>query len=93
MDVKGPSEVAALRAADDLHIEWVEDEAVVLHPGSGELHYLNPPAALFLALILEHGVPGATAELERRFPDADTLPTDLAFMVEDMLGRGLLVRD
>lgn len=80
-----------MRPADGVHVEWVEDEAVVLHPETGELHYLNPQAALILALIEEEGYEAALVSLKKRFPDASTLDDDVAAAVDDMVSRGILV--
>ena len=45
--------IVSMRPADGKHVEWIDDEAVVLDPSTEELHYLNGPAALVYALILE----------------------------------------
>lgn len=78
-----------MEAAPGVHVEWVAGEAVVLDRASGDLHYLNPPAALAWALIQEHGYDRGIAELRRRYPEA---PGDeLHGLIQEMLERGLLV--
>lgn len=51
------------------HVEWVEDEAVILDTRMHELHYLNAAAAYVYALILEHGFDAAMADLRSRFEE------------------------
>lgn len=75
-----------------MHIEWVDDEAVVLNPDTGQIHYLNAQAALVYALILEHGYEGAMQELNRTF-EAEQVSSDVADLAEDMVARGILVDD
>lgn len=77
-----------MKRAQGMHIEWVGDEAVVLEEASGQLHYLNPPAALLLALIEEHGYEGAVASLSERFGD---ISSDIEAITADMLDKGILV--
>ena len=55
--------IVSMRPADGKHVEWIDDEAVVLDPSTEELHYLNAPAALLYALILEHGFDRGLEEL------------------------------
>jgi hypothetical protein len=81
-----------MRAAPGFHVEWVDDEAVVLDTQSGLLHYLNAPAALVYALILEHGFEEAIARVGSLNTGAG--PPDrneLTQLVEDMKERGLLI--
>ena len=78
-----------MEAAEGVHVEWVGGEAVVLDRDTGDLHYLNPPAALAWALIQEHGFEGGVEELRRTYPDAPG--EDLDGLIEDMIERGLLV--
>jgi hypothetical protein len=80
-----------LRAADGMHVEWVEGEAVVLDPQSGELHYLNESAALVFALIQESGFSSALAELKERFADTPNFEAELDSVIADMVAKGLLV--
>jgi hypothetical protein len=82
-----------MRAVDGIHVEWVEDEAVVLDPSSGHLHYLNPPAAVFLALVLEHGYDEALSEYHRTYSQEPNFDEELARMIEQMKEGGLLVDD
>ena len=86
-----PSYTAAMKLAEGKHVEWVGDEAVVLDKASGDLHYLNPPAALVYALIQEHGYDAGLAELRRLHGGSPTLDEDLPGLLEDMVARGLLV--
>lgn len=69
-------------------MEWVGDEAVVLEQASGQLHYLNPPAALLLALIEEEGYDSAVESLTERFGD---ISKDIEGITADMLAKGILV--
>ena len=64
-------------------------EAVVLNRGTGDLHYLNPPAALAWALIQEHGYERGMAELRRMNPDAHS--DELNGLIREMIERGLLL--
>jgi hypothetical protein len=82
-----------VRAPLELHVEWVDEEAVVLHPETGELHYLNPSAALVYALIQEFGYERGLEELIRSHPDAASDQEGLQRLIADMLERGLLVND
>lgn len=79
-----------VRPASDMHIEWVDDEAVVLDPDTGQIHYLNAQAALVYALILEHGYEKALIELNKAF-GLDEVGDDLATLTADMISRGLLI--
>ena len=85
-----PSSIRSIRPAAGMHVEWVDEEAVVLEPETGKIHYLNPPAARLYALILEHGYEKAMRELSISFgtqPPPDELEATIRYMVE----RGLLV--
>lgn len=73
-----------------MHVEWVDDEAVVLNPDTGQIHYLNPPAALVYALILEHGYEDAMQELNGIL-GSDRVSRDVADLTQDMVARGILV--
>ncbi len=79
-----------MKPAPDMHVEWVDDEAVVLNPETGQIHYLNAPAALMYALILEHGYEGALAELQGTF-GPERVGGDIPALTEDMVTRGLLI--
>lgn len=81
--------IREIRATDGLHVEWVQDEAVVLDPASGELHYLNPAAAVVYALILEHGYARAVAEVAT-MADAVELRKALPELIDQMIEKGLL---
>jgi hypothetical protein len=82
-----------MKVADSMYVEWVEGEAVVLNRTSGELHYLNGPAALVFALIQEHGYEGAMRELFERFGTADGMKEELDGLIKDMLEKEILVDD
>lgn len=77
-----------MKRASDLYIEWVGEEAVVLEQSTGQLHYLNPPAALLLALIEEEGFEKAVASLTGRFGD---ISSDIEAITADMVAKGILV--
>jgi hypothetical protein len=81
-----------MRPAQDLHVEWVEDEAVILDIGTGHLHYLNASAALGFALILEHGIEGAASELKSNHgTDPGLVEEEFSKLVADLIEKGLLV--
>ena len=79
-----------MRAAEGVHIEWVEQEAVILHPETERLHYLNPTSALFYALIQESGFDEAVAEMRRRFPEVPDLAQHLKALTDLFVEEGLL---
>ena len=78
-----------MQASQDLYVEWMEDEAVVLNRTSGEIHYLNPPAAYFFALALEDGVDGALETI--RAAEPPPREDEIEALIADMVERGLLV--
>ena len=81
-----------MRARDDVHVEWVDNEAVVLDPESSELHYLNTPAALVFALIQEHGFEdGLRALHESQGVSAED--HEVRELLDEMVEKGLLVDD
>ena len=82
-----------MKPAPELHVEWVEDEAVVLDPDSGELHYLNTQAALVLALIQEHGLTEAKQVLAAQFPDVPNRDEEVDAVIADMVEKGILIDD
>ena len=82
-----------MRAVDNIHVEWVEDEAVVLDSSTGQLHYLNTPAALVLALIQEHGYEAGVQELKKQYPDNPRIDEDLPALLDELKERGLVVDD
>lgn len=82
-----------MRPAPGLHIEWVEEEAVVLDPETGHLHYLNPSAAYVYALICEYGFEDASSKIESRFEEGTPMRRELPALLEDMRSKGLLVPD
>lgn len=82
-----------MRVVEGMHVEWVDDEAVALDPSTGQLHYLNPPAALFLALVLEHGYQGALTEFRNTYENEPDFDEETTQMIEHMKEGGLLVDD
>ena len=74
-----------------IHVQWVDQEAVVLNEDTSEVHYLNPPAALIYALVLEYGMPGA---LRHAYQRMDGSEKEVAIAVQDLvrslLDKGLL---
>jgi hypothetical protein len=80
-----------MRISDDMHVEWVEGEAVVLNQSSGELHYLNGTAALVFALIQEHGYEDGRKEVRERFGSSEEVANDLSRLLADMVEKGILV--
>ncbi len=81
-----------VRARDDVHIEWVDNEAVVLDPQTSELHYLNSPAALVFALIQEHGFEAGLHALEGSQGVSGEDP-EVKELLAEMVEKGLLVND
>ena len=80
-----------VQPSPDVYVEWVEDEAVVLNRASGEIHYLNTPAAYFLALALEDGVEHALATV--RASDPAPPEEEIEVLLSDMKELGLLIDD
>lgn len=74
-------------------MEWVEDEAVILNPGTNELHYLSPTAALAYALIEEYGFEKAMEELKARFAPTASIESDMDELVATLVAAGVLVDD
>lgn len=77
--------------ADGLHVEWVDDEAVVLDESGDRLHYLNSAAAVFFALVQEFGYESALDRMRERFGPALFEDGSIEALVEDMKDRGLLI--
>ena len=82
-----------MRVADGKHVEWVDEEAVVLDSDSGDLHYLNGPAAKVFAMIGEYGYDKGLAELEKQHGDQPNFKAELDDVLKDMVEKGLLVED
>lgn len=82
-----------MRAADGLHVEWVDEEAVVLDETNTQLHYLNSSAATLYALIQELGFEGAMKEMRTSFGDGPFDAGEIDALVEEMMAKGLLVDD
>jgi len=81
-----------MRAAPGIHVEWVDDEAVALNPENGRIHYLNPAAALFYALVLENGYEGAMRELRKNYKVRfRKKKKELEFLIHNMKEQGLLI--
>ncbi|HEY7874615.1 MAG TPA: hypothetical protein VIG64_05785 [Actinomycetota bacterium] len=80
-----------MRVADGKHVEWVDEEAVVLDSDSGDLHYLNGPAAKVYALIGEYGYDKGLEELERQHGAEPDFKAQLDDVLKDMVEKGLLV--
>ena len=80
-----------MRVAPGLHVEWVDDEAVILHPETKELHHLNGPAALAFALMSEHGVTRGLEELRSSHGHAASFEDDVAQLLEELTAKGLLL--
>lgn len=79
-----------MQAPEGFHVEWVDDEAVVLDPKTGTLHYLNPQAAVVYALMLELGVEAALQQLRESF-GTESVAGDLETLVAEMTDKGLLL--
>lgn len=80
------------RIADDLHVQWIDDEAVVLNASKGTLHYLNQSAALLYALIEEHGFPDAIEKL-KEVVTGPGVEEDIPLLIDQMIEEGLLLPD
>jgi len=83
--------IVSMRPADGKHVEWIDDEAVVLDPSTEELHYLNAPAALLYALILEHGFDRGLEELRGIYGAESEVEEGIAECLEGLADKGLLV--
>lgn len=79
-----------MRATPGMKVEWVDEEAVVMDPRSGKIHYLNPPAALFYALVLDRGYRAAVKEMRRRYEMGKKDRRTLRRLVDDLRVVGLL---
>ena len=80
-----------MRPAPELHVEWVENEAVILDPRTKQLHYLTPPAAVAFALIGELGYDAGITELRKRHGNAPAFEDDLDALLRNFTSRGLLI--
>jgi hypothetical protein len=89
--IPGSVTESSIRPAPHVHVEWVEDEAVVLDSESDQFHYLNSSAALVYASVLEHGYNKAMEELNRRFRTNPEAREQVGQLIDDMLEKGLLV--
>ena len=83
--------IVSMRPADGKHVEWIDDEAVVLDPSTEELHYLNGPAALVYALILEHGFDLGMEEVRSIYGTESEIEKGIADCLEGLADKGLLV--
>lgn len=82
-----------MRVAGELHVEWVNDEAVVLDGATGNIHYLNPPAALAFALLQEHGFERGVAEITSRIEQSEGNPAELEHLLQEMIDKRLILDD
>lgn len=82
-----------MRVADGKHVEWVDEEAVVLDSETGHLHYLNGPAAKVYALIGELGYDEGLEELARQHGNEPNFKEELQDILDDMIEKGLLIPD
>jgi hypothetical protein len=76
-----------------MQVEWVDDEAVVLDPESGQVHYLNSSAAFVYASILEHGFDEAVARLQRSQGTTPGFAEELSTLLDGMKEKGLILDD
>lgn len=76
-----------------MHIEWVDQEAVILDPRTERLHYLNPSAALLFGLIQEVGYEAAIEEMRNRFGTEEGFDEEIQGVVGVMVEEGLLEDD
>ena len=83
--------IVSMRPADGKHVEWIDDEAVVLDPSTEELHYLNGPAALLYALILEHGFDRGMEEVRSIYGAESEIEKGIEDCLEGLADKGLLV--
>jgi hypothetical protein len=83
--------IVGMRPAEGKHVEWIDDEAVVLDPSTEELHYLNGPAALVYALILEHGFDRGLEEVRSIYGADSEIEKGIADCLEGLADKGLLV--
>lgn len=83
--------IVSMRPADGKHVEWIDDEAVVLDPSTEELHYLNGPAALVYGLILEHGFDRGLEEVRIIYGTESEIQKGIAECLEGLADKGLLV--
>lgn len=78
-------------AAPGMHVEWVDDEAVVLDPETSRLYYLNPPAALVYALIQEYGFEKGMRRVHELHGTGAEVDEQLEEVVRNMVSQGLLI--
>ena len=83
--------IVSMHPADGKHVEWIDDEAVVLDPSTEELHYLNGPAALVYALILEHGFDRGMEEVRSIYGAESEIEKGIEDCLEGLADKGLLV--
>lgn len=81
------------RIPDGVLFQTVDNEAVVLHVDSGHYFGLNVVATRSWQLLAEHGTEEAVvAGLVEEFDvDETTAHKDFAQLLQDLLGRGLVV--
>ena len=77
-----------------IHVQWVDDEAVVLNEENGELHYLNAQSALIYALLLEFGMPETIHEVCKRIDGpTDQIEPEVYRLIETFAEKGILMKD
>ena len=82
-----------MKSRPGLHVEWVDNEAVVLDERDTQLHYLNSSAATVFALIAELGFDEAVASLRESYGETPFENGEFAELVSQMVEKGLLVDD
>ena len=82
-----------MQPAPGIYVEWVDDEAVALDMETNRLHYLNPPAALVYALILEHGYEEGLKQLRPVVEAGGVDDGELPDLLESMAQVGLLIEE
>jgi hypothetical protein len=83
----------AMLTPPGIHVQWVEEEAVVLNEDTSELHYLNPQSALIYALLLEYGMPDAVPHAcEHIDAPPEETKREVENLVDTLLDKGLLLK-
>ena len=78
-----------MRLAANAHIEWVDDEAVVLNQETGQLHYLNSSAAVILAVVIEYD-DQALDKLIELYGDNPEMREEYGKVLGDLVEKNLL---
>lgn len=82
-----------MKLAPGVHIEWVDQEAVILDQDKSLLHHLNPTAALVVAYIDEYGYTDGRRMIEERFAIENQGSEELEELLLKLIAQGLLVND